>query len=140
MNSSRYHLELGATAACVKRLMEETKGMGQRSLKGSTRYCFLFDSWFSSKKVAEAAASIGVDFIGMAKTNTKVFCKTTIEGLTKDCPGVSCIVLRSKHMVPGERRLLYIGYKYNSQKVLSFVATIGGGEHYIRYSLFIKVS
>ena len=78
MYSSRYHLELGATAACVKRLMEETKGMGQRSLKGSTKYCFMFDSWFSSKKVAEAAASIGVDFIGMVKTNSKGFYKATI--------------------------------------------------------------
>ena len=37
MKLSRYCLELVATAACTKRLMEETKGMGQRALKGSTR-------------------------------------------------------------------------------------------------------
>ena len=38
---SRYHLGLGATAACTKILMEETKELGQRALKGSTRdfYC-----------------------------------------------------------------------------------------------------
>ena len=30
-------------------------------------------------------------------------------------------------MVTGERPLLAIGYKYNSQKVLSFVATAGEG-------------
>ena len=30
-------------------------------------------------------------------------------------------------MVPGERPLLAIGYKYNSRKVLSFVATVGAG-------------
>ena len=64
--------------------MEETKELGHRSLKGSMRDYFLFYSWFSSNKAAEAAASIGVDLIGMVKTNTKVFCKATIEGLTKD--------------------------------------------------------
>ena len=67
--------------------MEETKGLGQRAVKGSTRYFFLFDSCFLSKKSAEAAASIGVDLVGMVKTNTKVFCKAKIEGLTKDWPG-----------------------------------------------------
>ena len=66
-------MELGATAACTKILMEETKGMGQRSVKGSTRYCFLFESWFSYKKVDEASTSIGVDLIGIVKTNTKRF-------------------------------------------------------------------
>ena len=63
----------------------------------------------------------------MVKTNTNGFCKATIEGLTKDWPGGSCIVLRSKPMIPGERPLLAIGYKYNSRKVLSFVATAGEG-------------
>ena len=74
MKSSWYYLELGTTTACTKRLTEETKGLGERALKGSTRDCFLFDSWFLSKKAVEAAASIGVDFIGMVKNNTKGFC------------------------------------------------------------------
>ena len=30
-------------------------------------------------------------------------------------------------MVPGERLLLAIGYKYNSRKVLLFFATVGAG-------------
>ena len=47
--------------------------------------------------------------------------------LTKDWPGGSYIVLRRKTMVPGERQLLAIGYKYNSCNVLSFVATVGAG-------------
>ena len=75
--------------------------MGQRSVKGSTRFFFLFYSWFSSNKASEAAASIGVDFIVVVKTNTKGFCKDTIEGLNKDWPGVSYIVFRRKPMVPG---------------------------------------
>ena len=87
--SSWYHLELVATAACTKILMEETKGMGQRALKRSTCDCFLFYSWFFSKKVSEVVASIGVDLIGMVKTNTNRFCKATVEVLTKDLPGIS---------------------------------------------------
>ena len=78
MKSSRYHLELGATADCTKRLMEETKGLGQRDLKGSMRDFYLFDSWFLPKKSAEAAASIDVDLIGMVKNNTKDFLKSVI--------------------------------------------------------------
>ena len=78
-------------------------------------------------KSAGAAASIGVDFIGMVKTNTKGFCKAKIEGLTKYWPDGSCTVSRSRHMVPGERRILAIGYKYNYQKVQSFVSTVGAG-------------
>ena len=77
MKSSRYHLELGATSACTNVLMEDMKGVSKRALKGSTRNCFLLGSWFSSNKVEEAAASIGVDLIGMVKTNTKGFFKAT---------------------------------------------------------------
>ena len=103
INSSWYHLELGATAACNKIFKEEKTGLGQRSLKGSTRYFFLFDSGFLSKKSVEAAPSIGVDLIGMVKTNTKGFFYATIEGLTKDWPGGSYIVLKIKPMLPGEK-------------------------------------
>ena len=46
MKSSRYNLELGNTDTCTKILVEETKGIGKRELKGSTRDCFLFVSWF----------------------------------------------------------------------------------------------
>ena len=33
MKESRYQQELGATAACTKQTMEETKGIGQKSKK-----------------------------------------------------------------------------------------------------------
>ena len=128
MKLSRYHLEFGTTSACSKRLVEETKGLRHRALKGSKRDFFLFGSWFLSKKPAEEAASVGVDFIGMVKNNTKGFCKSRIEGLTKYWPGRSYIVMKRKPMVPGERRLLGIGYKYNYRKVLSFVAAAGSGK------------
>ena len=97
--------------------------MGQRALKGSTRDCFLFNSYLSPKKAAEEASYIDIDLIGMVKNNTNGFCKATIEGSIKDWPGGSCILLRSKPMVPGERPLLAIGYNYNERKVQQFVDT-----------------
>ena len=61
MKNSRYQQELGATAACMKRMMEETNGIGQKSKKGGPKDCFLFDSWFASKKVAETGCNIHTD-------------------------------------------------------------------------------
>ena len=55
MKHSKYHKGLGATAAFTKRIMEATKGIGQKYTKGATKDCFLFDSWFSSKKAEESA-------------------------------------------------------------------------------------
>ena len=89
MNHSCYQQELGATAACANRMMEATKGIGQNSIKGGTKDCFLFDSWFASKKAAEYAMEMGAELIGTVKKNTKGFCKETIEKLTKDWPGGS---------------------------------------------------
>ena len=80
-------------------------------MKVSTGGFSLFGSWFLSEKAAEAAASIGVDLIGMVKTNTKLFIRAVIEGLTKDWPDISYILLRSKTVVSGERPLLDIGHK-----------------------------
>ena len=37
MKDSRYQQELGATAACTNRMMEETKGIGHKSKKGDQR-------------------------------------------------------------------------------------------------------
>ena len=73
MKDSHYQKELGSTAACTKRMMEATNGIGQKSIKGVTKDCFLFDSWFASKKAEEAAMEVGAKFFGMVKTNTKGF-------------------------------------------------------------------
>ena len=118
-----YQQELRATAACTKRMMDETKWIGQKSKKGGPKDCFLFDSWFSSKKATEDATELGAELIGMVKTNTKGFCNETIEKLTKDWPGGSYLLLRSKPMVPGGRPLIDISYKYNARKFLYFIVT-----------------
>ena len=88
--------------------MEATKGIVQKSIKGGTKDCFLFDSWFTSKKAAEAAMEMGADLIGMVNTNTKGFYKEKIYKLTKDWPGSLYLMLRSKPMVPRDRPLIYI--------------------------------
>ena len=45
----------------------------------------------------------------------------------KHWPGGSYLVLKSTPRFPGENPLLAIGYKYNSRKVLGFIATEGAG-------------
>ena len=75
MKHSKYQKELGSTADFTKMIMEATKGVVQKSLKGVTKYCFLFESWIDSKNAAKAAIEVGAKFIGMVNTNTKVFCK-----------------------------------------------------------------
>ena len=69
----------------------------------------------------------GIDLIGMFKTNTKVLCNNTNEKLTKYWPRDSYPLLISKPMVPGGRPLIYICYKYNMRKVISFIATDNAG-------------
>ena len=80
-------------------MMEATKGIGQKSIKGGGKDCFLFDSWFAFKKAAEAAMEMGAELIGIVNKNTKGLCKETIEKLTKDWPGGSYLLLRSNPMV-----------------------------------------
>ena len=99
-------------------MMVATNRIVQKYRKGVTKDCFLFYSWFSSKKAAEAALAVGAEFIGMVKTNTKGFCKYTFENITKDWPGGSYLVLRIKYIVPGVRPLIAVGYKYNMRKVI----------------------
>ena len=78
MKHIKYQQELGATATCTNIITEATKGIGQKYQKGAMKYCFIFDSWFSSKKVAEAAIEVGSELVGMVKTNNKVLFKETI--------------------------------------------------------------
>ena len=63
----------------------------------------------------------------MVKTNTKGFCELSIEKLTKDFPGGSYLVFRSKPIVHGGRPLIAIGYKYNAQYFLSFIVVDNSG-------------
>ena len=69
----------------------------------------------------------GVHYYGPVKTIHKGFCLDTLEKLTKYWQGESYLVMKSNPRFPGEISLLAIGYKYNSSKVLGFIATEGAG-------------
>ena len=68
-----------------------------------------------------------VDMIGIVKTNTQIFCKENIHNITKDWPGGSYLVMRSKPMVPGVRLIIDIGYNYNAWEVISFIVIDDAG-------------
>ena len=53
--------------------------------KGATKDCFIFDIWFSSKKLEDSVIDVGTDMICMVKTNKKGFCKGTIDNLKRFC-------------------------------------------------------
>ena len=54
-------------------MMAATNKRGQRDMKGATSVCFIFGSFFSSNKSAEAEMGVGAEIIGVVKTNTKGF-------------------------------------------------------------------
>ena len=56
---------------CTNKMVEATKGIVHRDVKGAKKDFFLVDYWLSSKKSAEAAMYIGADMIGLAKTNKR---------------------------------------------------------------------
>ena len=75
---SKYHQELVSTVACNKRMIESKKGIVHKYRKGATNDCFLFDSWFSSKKASGATMEVDAKLIGIVEKNTKGLCKNTI--------------------------------------------------------------
>ena len=103
-NIRKYHQKLGATENCTKRMKKSTKGIGHRHIKGATKDFLIFGSFLSSKNLEESEMDFGAELICMVKTNTKIFCKETIENLTKDWPGGAYIVLRNKPMAYGAGR------------------------------------
>ena len=70
---------------------------------------------------------VGAELVGMVNTNIKRIFKDIIEELTKDWPGGSYLMLRSKPVVPGDRPLISIGYKYNVWNVLFLIVTDNTG-------------
>ena len=78
MKKIKYHLDLGATTSCTKKIMEATKELGQRGIKGDTKDFFICENWFVSKRSDKAAMGVGADMVGMILTNTKGLFKDTI--------------------------------------------------------------
>ena len=129
MKDSQYQKEHGATNACVIRGIEQTTGCGQRvpqdTTTNVTRDKFFGDSWFASVRSAEECYVRGVDFVGPVKTATRLFPIKELQDILEKWPGGTSIVLEGQG--PKETPLLAIGYKYNSRKCLTFVATRDSG-------------
>ena len=43
MKHSKYQHDIGSTSDCTNKMMEEKKGVGNKSIKGGTKDCLLFD-------------------------------------------------------------------------------------------------
>ena len=121
--SSRYR-ELGATASCSIRAGMHMANCGQRESE-HRRNCIIGDSWFASVKTAEAIHEGGHEWIGIIKTSHSLFPKKELEEKLKTWPGGMSLVLQAT--TAKGVKLVAVGYKYNSSKVLCFVATKNAG-------------
>ena len=65
----------------------------------------------------------GVNYCEPVKTSNKGFFLATFKMLLKYWPGGSYLVMKSTPIVADGIPLVAIGYKYNSRKVLVFIAT-----------------
>ena len=63
MNNIKYHQDIQATAACTERITKSTKEIGHKYTKGATKDCFIFSSWFFSKKAAKASMKVGAKLL-----------------------------------------------------------------------------
>ena len=70
---------------------------------------------------------VGAEKIGMVKNNKKGLGKYVIDNPTNYFPVDYYLILKRNPMVPKDMPPIAIVYKYNSYKVLSFVATEGKG-------------
>ena len=111
--------ELGATAACTLRLMEEVQRDDVRTGAGLRA-----DAWFGSVKSAVALAKKGYKAVLQVKTGHGLFPKKIIESTLEGAPGGVWVVLESIHEgIP----LIAIGYRYSTRTTLHFVATKDAG-------------
>lgn len=116
---------MGATSACTVRAVKNTVGCGQRETGKSELACG--DSWFASVNTVEQIkkAHPEVEFVGPVKTAHRFFPKEEIEREMEKWPGGTSLVLEAKGLTGTP--LVAIGYKYNSRKVLCFVASKNAG-------------
>jgi hypothetical protein len=121
---SDWYWELGATASCTVRTATEMANSGQKEVD-HCRTCILGDSWFASIKTAEAIHEAGHKWIGIVKTSHSLFPKKELEDKMKNWPGGMSLLMEAT--TSKGVKLLAIGYKYNSSKVLCFVATKNAG-------------
>ncbi len=114
--------KLGATASCSVRAAMEMTNSGQREINHH-RNCILGDSRFASVKTAEVIHECGHELIGIVETSHSLFPKKELEDKMKNWTGEMSLLMEAT--TSKGVKLLAIGYKYNSSKVLCFVAING---------------
>ena len=120
MNNIQYHVGLGVTAACTKRIMEASKVLYQRYVKGIPSIFFFLGVVLPQRGRLKLQWMLIMTLLVWFKPPQKI-CKNFIDFMTKNCPVGSYIVLKRSYMVTGDTSLIYVGYKYNTHKVLYFV-------------------
>ena len=86
---------------------------------------YFADIWPSRVKIAEEVSNWVLDYYRLAKMSHKIFFFDMLEKLMKEWLRGSHLVIKSTPRVPGDRPLIAIWYKYNSQKALGFISTKG---------------
>jgi hypothetical protein len=132
MRELPYHADLGATAACTRRLCESAAYAGAKlasrrhaaesNLGGES---FIGDSWFTGIPAVESAAEAGHEYFGALKTNTKGTPYQELIDKMKDYPSGANLVMECHS--PRGHDLICIGYKYSARKVLVFLGTKNSG-------------
>jgi hypothetical protein len=131
MQAQPYCKELGATAACTRRLCEAASYSGSKlharsyAKASSSPESFLGDSWFTGIKVVEWAAEQGHSYFGALKTSTKCTPFQELIDKMQNYPSGAYLVMECS--TPNDHKLICIGYKYSASKVLVFLGTKNAG-------------
>jgi hypothetical protein len=121
MRVVKYSAEHGCTSGCSLRMSETcnqpvTAGQ-KRSFKGN--------SWFGHVRLADNLGQQGVRAMLQIKTGHALYPAKFMKEKLNEAPGGCWITMKGK--VPRGTDLLDIDYKYNSKRVLKFVATAEAG-------------
>ena len=88
--------KLKATSACTKRLIKGTKRSSEDCLEAEEdiRDIWFGDAWFAGVDSAVEVSEYG-KFVGVVKTNSAMYPKTYLEGVMKNWPAGSHLVLQT---------------------------------------------
>jgi hypothetical protein len=121
MRVAKYSTEHGCTSGCPLHISEACKQPvdpeQKRGVKG--------DSWFGHVRPADNFGQQGIRDMLKIKTGHALYPEKFMEEKLKEAPGSCWITMQGKG--PRGTDLLAIGYKYNSKRILKFVATSNAG-------------
>jgi hypothetical protein len=132
MQQESYSKELGATAACTRRLCESAAYAGSKfgsrrdAVDNGKAESFMGDSWFTGIRTVEWAAEQGHSYFGALKTSTKCTpYQELIDKMRNDYPSGAYLVMECT--TPNGHDVICLGYKYSASKVLVFLGTKSAG-------------